>query len=102
MLAQLIIKLLSFFLLQGTIDNISVYVLKTQIPLSLSVPGGWQVSLIDNPGFDEYNPHITETALQSLKVSSAYLYITTYDQYRQTQSADFFLAKYKDNKGLYV
>lgn len=78
----------------------SNYVLKVQIPLFLQVPEGWQVSLVDNPGYDEYTAHVTDAADQSLRISSACLYITTYDQYRQKQVASFFKKMYEENKGL--
>ena len=95
------IQLANFFtlvFLQNVMHE-SVYTLMAKIPLSLQVPNGWKVSLVDNPGFDERNKRISETAVQSLKASSAYLYITTYDQYRQTQNVDFIKAMYENNNG---
>lgn len=76
-----------------------MYTLKTEIPLFYQVPQGWQVSFMDNPGYNEYTKHVTDTALQSLKFSSACLYVTTYDQYRQEQTAKFFKRMYEENQG---
>lgn len=76
-----------------------MYVLKCKTPLFQQVPEGWLVSLVDNPGFNEYTAHVTKFAVQSLKISSACVYVTTYDQYRQKDTAEFFKQMYKANKG---
>ena len=96
--SQFFLQYFTLVFLQNVTDK-SVYILMVKIPLSLQVPNGWKVSLADNPGFDERNKRISENAVRSLKASSAYLYITTYDQYRQAQSVDFIKAMYEDNKG---
>ena len=80
--------------------NDRAYVLKVKLQLFDQVRSGWQISLIDNPGCDECTEHVTDAASQSLKVSSAYFYVTTYRQYRQKESAHFFRKMYEDNKGI--
>lgn len=79
----------------------SVYVLKAKMPLFQQVPDGWQVSLVDNPGFNEHTVHVTDAAAHSLKVSSACVYVTTHEQYRGRETADFFKRMYRGNKGVY-
>lgn len=69
------------------------------MPLFGEVRQGWQVSLIDNPGCDEDRDDVTDAALQSLKISSAFFYVTTYEQYRRKETASFFKKMYKENKG---
>lgn len=47
-------------------------VLKANIPLLVgSVPKGWTVSLVDNPGFGEAKEHVTHMASVSMRISSA-------------------------------
>lgn len=65
------------------------------------VPREWHISIMDNPGFNECTGHITDAAVQSLKISSACVYVTTYDQYRDRETASFFKTMYKENKGMF-
>ena len=47
-------------------------VLKANIPILVgSVPDGWTVSLVDNPGFGEAKEHVSRLA----GYSSAYIYL---------------------------
>lgn len=84
---------------QEDADN---YVLKVKTPLFQQVPEGWQVSLVDSPGFNEYTVHVTDAAVHSLKVSSACVYVTTYEQYREKDTADFFKRMYRGNNGMHM
>lgn len=72
------------------------------MPLIDEVPQGWQLSLIDNPGFDEHTEHVTDTALQSLKFSSACFYVTTFEQYKRKETAIFFKKMYAENSGMNI
>ena len=75
------------------------YVLRVKMTLFAHVLEGWQVSLTDNPGCDQGHDHVYDTALQSLKISSACFYVATYEQYRTRDTARFFRKMYEENKG---
>ena len=71
-------------------------------PLDLKVPDGWKISLVDNPGSNEHTAHVSDAARLSLKVGSAYLYITTPIDYEQAETALFFKKMYTENKGKFM
>ena len=52
--------------------------LTTFVPFLADAPSRWQVSLVDTPGFGEFNSHVETRAKEALKSSSACVYITTY------------------------
>ena len=65
--------------------------LKVNIPvLSGSMPPGWTVSIIDNPGFGEAKEHITQLAEASMATSSAYIYLIQTENVGGREAADFF------------
>lgn len=87
---------------QNTEIRNSKYHLKAKFPFPLEVPTGWMVYFIDNPGFDEFSTEVSEVAMNGLGISSAVLYITTYDQYRQVQTTGFFQNMYQKNRGMHM
>jgi hypothetical protein len=72
-----------------------------QVPSCLfkDIGNDWKLSIVDNPGFNESTDYITERAKWSLKHSSACIFVTTYDQYQQKDTAKFIEAVYKENRG---
>ena len=65
--------------------------LKVNIPLlSGSVPPGWTVSIVDNPGFGEAKEHVTQLADTSMVTSSAYIYLVQTENVGGKEAADFF------------
>ena len=65
--------------------------LKVNIPLLCgSVPPGWRVSIIDNPGFGEAKEQITQLAEASMVTSSAYIYLLQSENIGGREAADFF------------
>ena len=65
--------------------------LKVNIPLlSGSVPPGWTVSIVDNPGFGEAKEHVTQLADASMVTSSAYIYLVQTENVGGKEAADFF------------
>ena len=65
--------------------------LKVNIPLlSGSVPPGWTVSIVDNPGFGEAKEHVTQLAEASMVTSSAYIYLMQTENVGGREAVDFF------------
>ena len=62
-------------------------VLVTCVPFLADAPLEWQVSLVDTPGFGEFESHVETLATEALKSSSAYMYITTYADLHSTANA---------------
>jgi predicted GTPase len=50
----------------------------------------WNVSLVDTPGFGEYNAKVSETAAAALSASSACVYITTSGSFGSKTDTDCF------------
>ena len=66
-------------------------VLKANIPLLVgSVPKGWTVSLVDNPGFGEAKEHVTHMASVSMRISSAFIYLLETGSIGGEEAAKFF------------
>lgn len=77
--------------------------LKVNIPLlSGSVPPGWTVSIIDNPGFGEAKEHITQLAEASMVTSSAYVYLVQTENVGGREAADFFKQLQSIDKSKYL
>ena len=75
--------------------------LKVNIPLlSGSIPPGWEVSIVDNPGFGEANDHITQLAEASMVTSSAYIYLMQVEDVGGKNAENFFKALQETDKGL--
>ena len=53
--------------------------LLTCVPFLADVPNDWHVSLVDTPGFGESVGHVEFLATEAQKSSSAYVYVTTYE-----------------------
>ena len=52
------------------------YILYAHVPMLARAPAGWQLTLVDTPGFGEANmDNITSISKKLLTTSSAYLYI---------------------------
>ena len=60
----------------------------TCVPFLADAPSEWQVSLVDTPGFGEYESRVETLATEALKCSSAYVYITTYADLHSKANAD--------------
>ena len=56
---------------------------------------------MDNPGFDECSPHVAEVAMRGQGLSSATLYITTFEQHRQVNTTGFIQSMYQKDNGKY-
>ena len=77
--------------------------LKVNIPvLSGSMPPGWTVSIIDNPGFGEAKEHITQLAEASMATSSAYIYLIQTENVGGREAADFFKQLQSMDKSRYL
>ena len=63
--------------------------LTTFVPFLADAPSGWQVSLVDTPGFGEFNSRVETRAKEALKSSSACVYITTYGNLRTEVNAKY-------------
>ena len=64
-----------YFLQTGVHVN-KEYTLYAHVPILENVPAGWNLVLVDTPGFGEANmKSITSLATKLLNTSSAYLYI---------------------------
>lgn len=62
--------------LQTGIQVTKEYTLHAHVPILKDVPAGWNLVLVDTPGFGEANMEsITSLATTLLNTSSAYLYI---------------------------
>jgi len=68
--------------------------------LNIRVPQGWHLFFVDNPGFNEYKEFVNETANFSVKVSSACIFVTTYDGFHQMETTKFLQESYNANKGM--
>ena len=67
---------LQYFVLQAAVHVNEQYTLYAHVPLLENVPAGWNLVLVDTPGFGEANmENITSLATKLLNTSSAYLYI---------------------------
>ena len=65
--------------------------MKANIPILVgSVPDGWTVSLVDNPGFGEAKEHVSRLASVSMKISSAYIYLLETGSVGGEAAAKFF------------
>jgi len=56
---------------------------------------------MDNPGFDEYSTHVSEVAMRGLGLSSATLYITTFEQHTQVNTTGLIQSMYQRNNSKY-
>lgn len=78
--------------------------MKVNIPLiAASIPPGWTVSLVDNPGFGEAKDHVTQMADMSVVTSSAYIYLILTENIGGMEAAAFFKEVQRiDSSNLYV
>ena len=63
--------------------------LKTCVPFLADVPPEWDVSLVDTPGFGEFDSCVEALAKEALKSSSVCVYITTYNDLRAQANGDY-------------
>ena len=71
------------------------------IPMfSGSVPLGWKVSIIDNPGFGETKEQITQLAEASMVTSCAYIYLLQTENIGGRDTADFFKQLKRIDEGI--
>lgn len=76
-------------------------ILKVNIPLLTgSIPPGWEVSIVDNPGFGEAKEHITQLAEASMVTSSAYIYLMQTEDIGGKDAEHFFKSLQKADEGL--
>lgn len=88
------------YTLQLPIESQTV-VLKLNVPiLSASIPPGWTVSIVDNPGFGEAKEHVTQLADASMVTSSAYIYLMTTGDVGGEKAAEFFKELQQIDKGV--
>lgn len=75
--------------------------LTTFVPFLADAPSGWQVNLVDTPGFGEFNSHVEARAKEALKSSSASVYITTYENLRTEVNAKYLKLIHTHYQGIY-
>ena len=63
--------------------------LKTCVPFLADVPPEWDVSLVDTPGFGEFDSCVEALAKEALKSSSVCVYITAYNDLRAQANGDY-------------
>ena len=57
-------------------SRIESLMLQVHMPiLTNNVPPGWNVSLVDTPGFGEKNEHVQQLAKEAMETSAAYIYL---------------------------
>ena len=65
-----------------------------------SVPPGWTVSIIDNPGFGETEEQITQLAEASMVTSCAYIYLLPTENIGGRDAAEFFRELKRIDEGI--
>ena len=78
-----------------------MYTLCANIPLIGSAPEGWNVYLVDNPGFGETNESINDLAETAMKSSSAYVYVVQYTQLKDVVDAGAFRLIHKKDSSMW-
>ncbi len=74
--------------------------LKISAPeLFSGVPKGWQVYLLDNPGFGEDNVRLQKIAEEAVTPSVGYVFLTTSESIGGTANAKFFKKLRDQDKG---
>lgn len=58
------------------------------------------MSLVDTPGFGEFQSRVETLATEALKSSSAYVYITTYSELHTKANADYLRFIYQHDHGM--
>ena len=71
------------------------------IPLLANTPPSWQVVLVDTPGTGEFNSRIAVATEGALKSSSAYVFITTYEELQSAENASFIKFLHAHDRGMY-
>ena len=71
------------------------------IPLLANTPPNWQVVLVDTPGTGDFNSRIAVAAEGALKSSSAYVFITTYEELDTAENASFIKTLHAHDRGMY-
>jgi len=71
------------------------------IPLLANTPPNWQVVLVDTPGTGDFNSRVVVAAEGALKSSSAYVFITTYEELDTAENASFIKTLYAHDRGMY-
>ena len=65
-----------------------------------SVPPGWKMTIIDNPGFGETEEQITQPAEDSMVTSCAYIYLLQTENIGGRDVADFFKELKRIDEGI--
>jgi len=60
------------------------------------------VSLVDTPGFGEFNSCVEALATEALKSSSAFVYITTYENLQALGNADWLKFILQHDQGMHT
>ena len=81
-------------------EEIPVCTLETSVPFLAGVPSEWQVSLVDTPGFGEFDSRVGEL----IKSSSICVYLTTYNCLHAQHNADYlkFILGYDQGTCIHV
>ena len=74
--------------------------MKANIPVFRDVPPDLKVMLVDVPGLGDGNLSITQVAIESAKISSAYIYLIDYMKTDDICDIEGLGTLYKMDKGL--
>ena len=69
------------------------------VPLLSSAPAGWDVFLVDTPGYGEHHQEIAAAAEAILKESSAFVYVMDYNVIGGEADANYLRQLYEHDKG---
>ena len=73
--------------------------MKANLPAFGDVPSGLKVMLVDVPGLGDGNMSITQVALESAKISSAYIYLCHYQHFDDSSDFDAIGLLHQKDKG---
>ena len=73
--------------------------MKANIPVFHDVPSGLRIMLVDVPGLGDGNISITQVAIESAKISSAYIYLIDYTNLDDLSDIHGLEILYKKDKG---
>ena len=67
--------------------------------LTQNVPCGWQLNLVDSPGFGEENEHVQQLAEEAVDASAAYIYLLQTEYIGGTAVGETFHSLAKKDPG---
>lgn len=73
--------------------------MKANIPVFHDVPSDLKVMLVDVPGLADGNEAVTQIAIESARVSSAYIYLIDYKSLDDSADIDGLDILYKKDNG---